>query len=283
VVNVEVLLNISALVEMSIRLYGVILNKEKDALNVLEELDYQYVYDYFIEQGCLLLEDSYKNSDTKMKFICSCGNISYIRFGDFKDGQRCAKCGGTEKLTYEYVKNKFLERNYILLDDKYINNRTSLKYQCPAGHISSISYGSFAEGAGCMFCAGENRRGEKAYNWNSNLTMEDRIKNRDTLENDIWRRFVYERDKYICQLCGDKKGGNLVAHHLNSYTDFLEERFIVDNGITLCEDCHMEFHKIYTYYHNTKEQFEEFLLFKNNQIQLQQELKQESKQKASCF
>lgn len=77
-----------------------------------------------------------------------------------------------------------------------------------------------------------------------------------------WRIEVYERDNYACQVCGDNKGGNLVAHHLNSYDINVEERYNLDNGITLCSDCHKEFHIQYKYGENNKNQFNEFLKVK---------------------
>ena len=104
----------------------------------------------------------------------------------------------------------------------------------------------------------EGMRREKNPNWNPNLTDEERENGRNYLEYNEWRNEVYKRDNYTCQLSGDNKGHNLVAHHLNNYTDFKEQRTDVNNGITLTEEIHKLFHKTYGYKHNTKEQFEEF-------------------------
>lgn len=64
---------------------------------------------------------------------------------------------------------------------------------------------------------------------------------RKTKEYKIWRDKVYKRDKYTCQHCG--KRGRLNAHHLKSYKEYPELRFTVENGLTLCIDCHREEHK----------------------------------------
>ena len=56
-----------------------------------------------------------------------------------------------------------------------------------------------------------------------------------------WRKKVFERDEYTCQLCGEK-GGKLNAHHKVRFVDCPEKRLDVDNGITLCEDCHKYVH-----------------------------------------
>jgi len=57
-----------------------------------------------------------------------------------------------------------------------------------------------------------------------------------------WRRKVFERDNYTCQICKDKNGnGHTVkfeAHHIKPFVTYIKLRFDVDNGVTLCRDCH---------------------------------------------
>lgn len=60
-----------------------------------------------------------------------------------------------------------------------------------------------------------------------------------------WRNSVLERDDYVCQACQRKcakyeKG--LAAHHIQPYAAFPELRFHLDNGLTLCRECHMKLH-----------------------------------------
>ena len=94
---------------------------------------------------------------------------------------------------------------------------------------------------------------------NPNLTLEDRIRGRNYYSYRKWRSKVYERDNYTCQCCGDSKGHNLQAHHMNCYSDFPTQRSDVNNGVTLCIKCHKLFHSMYGLKHNTKEQFNEFI------------------------
>ena len=101
--------------------------------------------------------------------------------------------------------------------------------------------------------------GKDCYSWNPNLTDEDRQDRRIVQGYKDWRESVYERDNYTCQKCGDNKGGNLNAHHIESYRSNPELRTEVANGITLCEDCHKDFHHQYGYGGNTKEQWNEFI------------------------
>ncbi len=86
-------------------------------------------------------------------------------------------------------------------------------------------------------------------------------------EMDKWRKAVYERDNYTCQCCGSKKSGNgnLNAHHKDGYHWCIERRHDVTNGVTLCIECHNEFHSIYGNRNNTEEQYEEFINNKNQE------------------
>lgn len=111
--------------------------------------------------------------------------------------------------------------------------------------------------------SGENnwmfgRFGDKSPMWNPNLTDEDRNDTRKYKEYSEWRRLVFKRDNYICQVCKDDQGGNLTAHHLNGYHWDKTGRTDVNNGVTLCEPCHKKFHRIYGYGDNDFFQFAQF-------------------------
>ena len=113
----------------------------------------------------------------------------------------------------------------------------------------------------CSNCKSSRILGENNPNYNANLTEEER-EARKRLGFPGYRPFiknVFIRDNYTCQHCG-KYGTDrdIVVHHLNSWTDYPDQRIDIDNGITLCEKCHKEFHKQYGYGHNTKEQYEEW-------------------------
>lgn len=53
----------------------------------------------------------------------------------------------------------------------------------------------------------------------------------------VWRKSVFERDNYTCVLCG-VRGGTLNADHIKPFSTFEDLRFDLDNGRTLCLECH---------------------------------------------
>ncbi len=100
-------------------------------------------------------------------------------------------------------------------------------------------------------------KGKLNPNWKGGITpLHNKI--RGSIEYKLWNNAVFARDGYICQKTG-KKGGNLVAHHIQNFSAFPELRFAIDNGITLSREAHIEFHKIYGKKNNSREQLEEFL------------------------
>lgn len=55
-----------------------------------------------------------------------------------------------------------------------------------------------------------------------------------------WGRKVKERDNYTCQLCGSDE--DVHAHHVLSKSIYPDLALSVDNGQTLCLDCHWDVH-----------------------------------------
>jgi 5-methylcytosine-specific restriction endonuclease McrA len=61
---------------------------------------------------------------------------------------------------------------------------------------------------------------------------------RDSIEYRLWREAVFARDNWTCQKCGKRGNGELHAHHIKSFAKHKELRTSIENGITLCVDCH---------------------------------------------
>lgn len=85
--------------------------------------------------------------------------------------------------------------------------------------------------------------GDKNINWKGGITpINQQI--RTSLEYKLWRTSVFERDNYTCIWCGVKnekglgKSIKLHADHIKPFAHYPELRFAIDNGRTLCIDCH---------------------------------------------
>lgn len=81
-------------------------------------------------------------------------------------------------------------------------------------------------------------RGDKNHNWKGGVTpIHAQI--RKSLEYRLWRNLVLKRDNYTCRLCG-KRNVRLNADHIKPFADYPELRFDLDNGRTLCVECHIK-------------------------------------------
>lgn len=82
----------------------------------------------------------------------------------------------------------------------------------------------------------ERQKGDKAYWWKGGITPK-MIAIRNSLEYKLWREAVFERDAYTCVWCG-RNGGKLNADHIKPFSKYPALRLSIDNGRTLCVDCH---------------------------------------------
>lgn len=80
--------------------------------------------------------------------------------------------------------------------------------------------------------------GENNPKWKGGIPREQRD---ELLEYREWRKAVHKRYGWKCGMC-KFKGKKIVVHHIRVWEHFPEERFLVDNGITLCRGCHCKLH-----------------------------------------
>lgn len=220
-----------------------------------------------------------KNNDvrytvkSKIKLFCTIHNCEFETSVEClmnKNRTNCPMCNGEKiskrqsKSTIEEVKKICDEKGYTLLTDHISNCDDRIEYICNKhkdyGAQKTSLYGLRKYSNNCRMC--RIPKNENHWHWNGGISSDrDRIKN--TPQYKKWIKDVFERDDYTCQCCG-KKGTYLEAHHLYNFSEYPELRMDVDNGITLCHECHSisvptSFHGVYTQFHNTPEQLFEYI------------------------
>ena len=73
------------------------------------------------------------------------------------------------------------------------------------------------------------------------IDANEQRRGRATGEYHRFRQSVIERDDGVCQLCGVKES-IMHVHHIKPYALFPQFRTDIDNGITLCPECHRRVH-----------------------------------------
>ena len=79
-------------------------------------------------------------------------------------------------------------------------------------------------------------KGEKSYLWKGGITHKNTII-RMNIDYRLWRESVFKRDDWTCQSC-QSRGKKLQAHHIKPFALNPEIRLDINNGITLCKECH---------------------------------------------
>lgn len=101
------------------------------------------------------------------------------------------------------------------------------------------------------------QRGELSHRWKGGVTKFHK-QIRQCFKYRLWRSDVFTRDSFTCKICGDNTGCNLEAHHIKALSDILleynikdindcdlcEELWNINNGVTLCKNCHQKIHNL---------------------------------------
>lgn len=219
------------------------------------------------ERGITLIEKVYPGAHVPLKCLCVCGKPMEKNLSNILRGQLCRECGyknrDVGKLDYSYVKATFEKEGYELIASEYIGTKIPIEYKCPVGHIGKIAFYNFEKmGQRCRKCYLENNYGKNHPRYKPELTDEYRMSKRNSTALRQWYYDIKLRDDFTCAICGDDRGGNLNAHHFYSYADYPDKRLDMNNGITLCKTCHLEFHGEYGYGKNDIHQFIDFMITK---------------------
>jgi DNA-directed RNA polymerase subunit RPC12/RpoP len=119
-------------------------------------IDLPYVKERFEKEGYTLLSQEYKNSTSKLDFVCPKGHKHSITWADFNSGYRCGYCAGKHKTDAEKRK-VFEDAGYIVVGvaNSWDYRKTDLI--CPKGHSCAISRDNFlGKGRRCGVCNGKH-------------------------------------------------------------------------------------------------------------------------------
>lgn len=145
----------------------------------------------FSDRGYLLIDTTYSNNKTKLKYKCvkhaDFGEM-LIRFIDLKNGHGCPNCA-SEKLSIfrkrprphrikvaehniESLKAYYLERGFTLLEESYTNSSTPMRYKCHShsDKVLSMPLSEFKRKRGCTYCSRESNRGENHCHWKGGIS-----------------------------------------------------------------------------------------------------------------
>jgi len=114
------------------------------------EQTYERVKVFINNKGCKLLSNEYTDAKTELKIRCSCGEIFYMNWNCFNQGQdRCIKCSrrrGGSKIRNSYDEVKEIIENgssCLLISKNYEGSDRPLKIKCGCGSIFRKSLNGF--------------------------------------------------------------------------------------------------------------------------------------------
>lgn len=189
---------------------------------------------------------------------CECGNECVVASNILTSGKRCS-CGCLLKQPKRpnLIGQKF--HSLKVVDELGILKDNSKNFywlcECDCGNFTQVNTTNLRKGYVKTCGCSHHRTGVDNPHWNHDKTNYERKRERSYPGYNDWRTKVLKRDNFICVICESEAN---IAHHLNGHHWAKNERLLINNGISLCNDCHKDFHQVYGNKHNTKKQFEEF-------------------------
>jgi len=114
------------------------------------------------ESGCKLISEKYINTYSKLKIKCSCGEVFYVTFKNFKyrNVRKCGKC--LNYIMWDITKiQKWLDENrtgFKCLSEKY-DHKKKTKIKCSSGHeFETVWTTYYSYNLMCKECSGLNNK-----------------------------------------------------------------------------------------------------------------------------
>ena len=146
----------------------------------------------------------------------------------------CPVCGKEFRAIHEYK-----GRLSIYCSKECWSRRATIERECPTcgkQFKTTMSQNKIYCSQKCRDLSYRERKGELSHFWKGGKTEKMRLL-KGSAEYREWRQRVFERDDFTCQVCG-KRGVYLEAHHIKEKCNYFDLIFDVDNGVTLCHECH---------------------------------------------
>lgn len=161
------------------------------------------------------------------------------------DCRKCEECGKQLKYSHKRFCNNSCSGKW-----KY-KNSIKVKNAIEQGRI--LAYEPEARQKIIDFHTGRpklNMRGKNNPNWKGGTYGTERHKLMGQVEYKNWRTAVFKRDNYTCQHC-NVSNVKLEADHIIPYIADKTKVFDINNGRTLCQECHKKTdtwgHKVHKY------------------------------------
>lgn len=243
--------------------------------------DYESVNERMINEDKQLLSyREYFIGEDDITYKCTiCGTENTIKYREYNTGKHI--CKGCRKIqnkierwnnNVEFAHEHGLE--VLSTIDSFENKNSKIKLRCKCGNEFETEVNELRNGGKiqCNDCGIKMRSGENSPRWNGGVTSKLEIL-RKSKEYGKWREFVFKRDNYTCQCCGDSSGSNLNAHHILNFSQNENLRYVESNGITMCDKCHNpnqkgSFHNIFGTYNNTLEQLQKYFDIRRTELKL---------------
>ena len=182
-----------------------------------------------------------RKTPAKWECECDCGNTTKVQTNYLQSGHT-KSCGCLRKIAPIPDITGMRFGRLLVLEFAGTNKRSHSKWlcQCDCGNKKTILAASlrYKQTISCGCYHTEVIRRQRKQHRIS--PENERI--RKSFEIKEWKKAVLERDGWKCQSC-NQIGGNLNVHHILAFAKYQKQRFNINNGITLCVECHKNLHR----------------------------------------